>query len=75
MGMTMSEITEYQKVAALLCSDIDLMVSAAERRPDLALGLLKKLQTMKNDLISESKVRDSRYSASCAVLSLAVKHG
>ena len=71
----MGEITEYQKVAALVCSDIDLMVSAAERNPAFALGLLKKLQAMKNDLIFNSETRDSRYSATCSVMSLAVKNG
>ena len=66
----MSEITEYQKVAALLAMDIDTMLLTAEANPQIALGLLKKLKERKDTLINDRQIRDVRYSATVSVFNL-----
>ena len=66
----MSEITEYQKVAALLAMDIDTMLVTAEANPQIALGLLKKLKERKDIIINDRQVRDVRYSATASIFNL-----
>ena len=59
----MNEITEYQKVAALVCLDIDTIVKAAESKPELAMDFLLKLRGMKDKVVDDEKNRDTRYAA------------
>ena len=59
----MSEITEYQKSAALMAHDIEVLYSCAENNPDKALEFFKKLKEMRDDVISNTESRDRRYSA------------
>jgi hypothetical protein len=63
----MSKVTEYQKSAALMAGDIEMMFSLAEKNPDKALEFFRRLKKMRDDVISNEQVRDSRYSASCKV--------
>jgi hypothetical protein len=65
-------VDEYQKVAALLCLDIDTVMVTAERHPDMALGLLKMLKERKDNMVNDPVIRDVRYSACCTVFNLPV---
>ena len=69
--MIMSDISEYQKVAALVCMDIDIMAKAAERKPETAIEYLRKLKEMKDSVVSDGGCRDSRYAACQAVFAVA----
>lgn len=63
---------EYQQVAALLCLDIDLLAEAIDEntsREDL-LWWLNDLVEKKNDMISNTASRESRYTASAMLFSL-----
>lgn len=63
-------VDEYQKIAALLCLDIDTITTTAERNPDMALGLLQMLKERKDDMVNDPKIRDIRYSACCTIFTL-----
>ena len=63
----MKEITEYQKSAALMAGDIESMFELAEARPEQALEIFKRLKEMRDIIISDDKIRDSRYSAMVSI--------
>jgi hypothetical protein len=65
----MPEITEYQKSAALLAGDIGTLFNCAQQNPDKAFEFFKKLKSMRDDIISDEKIRNSRYSAMVNVYS------
>jgi len=66
----MCDISDYQKVAALVCLDIDTVVKAAKAKPELAIDLLVMLKERKDDLVNIKKVRDGRYSATVNIFTL-----
>ena len=59
----MGEVTDYQKSAALMAQDIEILFECAERDPDKAFEFFKKLKSMRDDVISDKEIRDSRYFA------------
>lgn len=61
------EITEYQKIAALLAQDIEIAFKASERAPELSDGLLKDLMDRRTKTISDKEYRDKRYSAAQSI--------
>jgi len=63
---------EYQKVAALVCMDIDTIFSAAERNPERAMDFLELLKAKKDDIVNNQNIRDTRYKATCNVFAVAV---
>lgn len=63
-------VTEHQQVAALVCMDIDTWLETAERNPEMALDCLRGLKKMKDEVISDEKIRTMRYEATCAIFSL-----
>lgn len=65
----MSEITEFQKVAALVCMDIDLFSDMAKDTPESAPELMAKLRQMKDDLMADKELINKRYSAASNVFS------
>jgi len=65
----MPEITEYQKSAALLAGDIETLFTCAEQNPDKAFEFFKKLKSMRDDVISDEKIRNSRYEAMLSIFS------
>jgi len=62
------EISEYQKVAAIVCWDIDIVLKAAEIHPEKAIDLIKALKKNKDKAITDDDFRDMRYSATGAVI-------
>ncbi len=66
----MKDIDEHQKVAALVCMDIDIVLKAAEKKPELALGLLRMLKDKKDAILNDKECRDSRYSATCTIFNI-----
>jgi hypothetical protein len=61
---------EYRQVAALVCSDLDLLLDISEQ-PDMTLERLrsqvKYVHGLKEQTIGDAKSRQRRYSASCLV--------
>ena len=57
------EISEYQKVAAIVCWDIDIALEAAKLDPEQALSILSLIKEKKDKVIADADVRDMRYSA------------
>ena len=65
--MSMSEVTEYQKSAALMAADIELLFTCAENNPDMAFEFFKKLKGMRDNVVNDKKIRDRRYNAMASV--------
>ncbi len=65
-----NDIDEYQKVAALVCMDIDIVLKTAEQNNDMALDLLRMLKEKKDNVVNDKKCRDSRYNAVSIVLNI-----
>jgi len=63
----MSEVTEYQKSAALMAADIELLFTCAENNPDKALDFFRRLKEMRDTIISDKEARDSRYDAMASI--------
>lgn len=63
----MKEVTEYQKSAALLAHDIELLYECAVNNPELAMDFFKKLKEMRDDVIGNEESRNSRYSAMSSI--------
>jgi len=68
----MTQVTEHQKVAALVCMDIDTIYAAAKNHPDKAMDFLELLKAKKDDVVDTPSIRDSRYAATCNIFSIAV---
>jgi len=66
----MTDIDEYQKVASLVCMDIDTVLQAAERKPDMALDLLRMLKDKKDAVVNDKQCRDMRYGATCTIFNI-----
>ena len=72
----MSDITEYQQVAAILNMDIDVLARVAENDKWTAAELREfifRLKEQKDMLITDEKVRNARYSAISFVMGYAAK--
>jgi hypothetical protein len=69
----MSEITEYQKVAALLSMDIQTMSMAVARHPDMAAAMFAKLEENRLRIINDVDYRELRYGASMVVFNIPVE--
>jgi len=69
---------EYQQIAGLVCLDIDLLARVAESEKwdekDLR-NMIFQLKKKKDELISDAKVRESRYNAVSNTLNFATKKG
>lgn len=65
-----NEISEYQKVAALVCMDIETAAIAAANKPESAPALLRLLKEQKDKAINDKSSRDERYKAACLLFSL-----
>ena len=66
----MSETTEYQQVAAIVCSDIDILAEVAKLNQwtvDDFRGLITRLKDKKDLLVMDAKVREMRYNSILAV--------
>lgn len=72
--LTQEKATEYQQVAALVCMDLDMLKILSERS-DMTLEELKEhisiIVENKEQLINDSKIRQSRYQAASLVFGLA----
>ena len=72
----MSEVTEYQEVAAITCMDIDILAKVAEddrwTKEDLK-ELIFRLKKNKDKLISDDTHRKMRYNAFSTVVNTAGK--
>jgi len=67
---------EYQQVAALTCMDIDILAKVAEQdnwTAEELRGLIFRLKTQKDLLITDASTRESRYNATCSVFNIASK--
>jgi len=72
----MSEVTEYQEVAALLAMDIDILAQVADSREWTAEDLKEliiRLKKNKDLLITDDKHRKMRYNATSQVFNVASK--
>ena len=72
----MSDVTQYQQVAAILSMDIDIMAKVAERdnwdENDLR-EIIFRLKKEKDLLISDDKRREMRYNSITNVANIASK--
>ena len=72
----MSNVNEFQQVAAIVCHDIDILAKVAEtgswKKEDL-IKLIFRLKQQKDLAISDAIDRDSRYNALTVVFNLAGK--
>jgi len=66
----MSEVSEYQKSAALMALDITTLYSAAKRKPEMALEFFEMLHDRKEKITNDKEYRDSRFSAACVLISM-----
>ena len=64
-------VDDYQKVAALLSLDIQITATAVANNPDLAQGLMEKLEERRLRVINDPEHRDMRYGAACTVFTVA----
>ena len=64
-------ITDYQKVAALLSLDIQVTAIAVANNPDMAAGLMEKLEERRLRVINDAEHRDMRYGAANTVFTVA----
>lgn len=67
-------VTDYQKVAALLSLDIQVTALAIANNPDMAQGLMEKLEERRLRVINDPEHRDMRYGAALMVFEV-VAHG
>lgn len=69
----MSEVTEHQQVAALLCSDINVLARVAEddrwSAADLR-ELIFRLKEKKDQIITDPVARENRYGAHSNIATL-----
>lgn len=63
-------VNDCQKIAALVCMDIDTLLVAAENRPADALEFFRLLKNKKDDMINNEILRDTRYAAVCNLSSI-----
>ena len=63
--MSGKEISEYQKVAALLCNEIEILFHAKEIINDLdrLKGMISRLKNQKDKFTTDKESRDSSYLA------------
>lgn len=55
-------ITEHQKVAAIVCQDINTWFMAAENNPDMdTLELFRRLKQAKDKILEDKKMLDQRF--------------
>jgi hypothetical protein len=64
-------ISDYQKVAALLSLDIQVTALAVANNPDMAAGLMEKLEERRLRVINDAEHRDMRYGAASMVFTVA----
>jgi hypothetical protein len=72
----MSDITEYQQVAAIACMDIDILAKVAESdrwTADDLREMIFRLKKQKDLLITDAKVREMRYNATKMIFNVASK--
>jgi len=72
----MSDITEYQEVAAIVCMDIDILAKVADNGEWTAEELktfIIRLKKNKDQLISDDTHRKMRYNATSQVFNIASK--
>jgi hypothetical protein len=69
----MTDITEHQKIAALVCMDIDTIHAAAKKHPDKAMDFLDLLKAKKDDVVDTPSIRDTRYAATCDILTITAR--
>lgn len=72
----MSEVTEYQQVAALLAMDIDILATVAEDNShdaNFLQAMIFRLKKNKDLLITDDKHREMRYNATAKVFNVASK--
>lgn len=55
-------ITEYQKVSAIVCQDINIWFMAAENNPDMdTLEFFRRLKQAKDKILEDKKMLDQRF--------------
>ena len=72
----MSDVNEFQQVAAIVCHDVDILAKVAENDEwdaDMLRGLIFRLKSQKDLAISDAKVREMRYNALTVVFNVAGK--
>jgi len=69
----MSEISEFQKVAALLSMDIQTMSMAVANNPKFAVDMFAKLEENRLRVINDVDYRNMRYGASMVVLNIPIE--
>jgi len=72
----MSDITEYQEVAAIVCMDIDILAKVADNDEwdaDFLRQMIFRLKKNKDLLISDDTHRKMRYNATTQVFTVASK--
>ena len=62
---------ESDKIAALLSLDIQTTALAASQRPDLAAGLMARLEANRLRIIDDAEYRNTRFEASMMVFDVA----
>jgi len=65
------DVTDYQKVAALLASDVEVTALAVKNNPERAVRLVERLDLCRHRLINDPEWRDMRYEATKAVFTVA----
>ena len=72
----MSDVNEFQQVAAITCMDIDTLAKVAENEEfdaDFLRMMIIRLKKQKDLAISDAKVRKVRYNALTVVFNVAGK--
>jgi len=66
----MSDVTDYQKVAALLSMDVEVYAKVVAHDPSMAVDAMAELEKRRLRLINDADWRDMRYAAAGAVFSV-----
>ncbi len=69
-GPDQRSVPEYQKVAALMALDIDILYNCAKHEPEQALEFFEMLRDMAALVQNNEEARDSRYSTMADLIQL-----
>jgi hypothetical protein len=70
----MTEVSDYQKVAALLSMDVQIYAKVVANDPSMAVEVMADLEKRRLRLIEDADWRDMRYAAAGTIFNV-VAHG
>jgi len=70
----MTEVSDYQKVAALLSMDVQIYAKVVANDPSMAVEAMADLEKRRLRLIEDADWRDMRYAAAGTIFNV-VAHG